>query len=313
MTQIRTAVIGTGYLGRFHAEKYAQIGGAQLVAVVDVESERAAEVAGRLRTQALQDYRLLEGKVDAVSVVVPTPLHYPVSEFFLRRGVHVLVEKPMTSSVAEADRLIRIARASGCVLQVGLLERYNPAVLAVRDRLRKPLFIEAHRIAPFQPRGTDVSVVLDLMIHDIDLILSLVDAPIARIDTVGVPVLSGEVDIANARLAFTNGCVANVTASRVSTKTERRMRVFESDTYISMDFVQKSVDIRRRRAGTIETEIMRHADGDALRTQIESFLDAVRRGAPPLVGGNDGKRALETALAIAAQLQPFEMAAGTPA
>lgn len=313
MTRIRTAVIGTGYLGRFHAEKYAQIDGSELVAVVDVDRERAAAVAERQRTAALQDYRLLEGRVDAVSVVVPTPLHCQISEFFLQRGVHVLVEKPMTSTVAEAERLIRIARASGCVLQVGLLERYNPAVLAVRGRLRRPLFIEAHRIAPFQARGTDVSVVLDLMIHDIDLILSLVDAPIARIDTVGVPVLSGEVDIANARLAFANGCVANVTASRVSNKTERRMRVFESDAYVSMDFKQQSVDIRRRRAGAIETEILRHAEGDALRAQLESFLDAVRRGAPPLVSAADGKRALETALAIGAQLQPFDMLASAPA
>lgn len=304
MTQIRTAVIGTGYLGRFHAEKYAQIEGSRLVAVVDIDAERAAAVGGRLGVPALQDYRELEGRVDAVSVAVPTPLHYSVSDFFLRRGVHVLVEKPMTTTVVEAERLIRAARSNRCVLQVGHLERYNAAVLAVRDRVHKPVFIEAHRIAPFQVRGTDVNVVLDLMIHDIDLILSVVDAPITRIDTVGVPVLTGEVDIANARLEFANGCVANVTASRVSNKTERKMRIFESDAYVSIDFQQKSVTIRRRRGEAIETENLRHDDSDALRAQIESFLDVIRRGAQPLVGGGDGKRALETALAISAQLQP---------
>ena len=304
MTQIRTAVIGTGYLGRFHAEKYAQIEGSSLVAVVDIDVERAREVGDRLQVPALQDYRELEGRVDAVSVAVPTPLHFTISEFFLRRGVHVLVEKPMTSTVLEAERLIRSARARGCVLQVGHLERFNPAVLAVRDRVHNPVFIEAHRIAPFQARGTDVSVVLDLMIHDIDLILSLIDAPITRIDTVGVPVLTSEVDIANARLEFANGCVANVTASRVSNKTERKMRIFESDAYVSIDFQQKAVTIRRRRGEEIDTQNLRHEDSDALRAQIESFLDAIRRGAPPLVSGSDGRRALETALAISAQLQP---------
>lgn len=309
VTEIRTAVIGTGYLGRFHADKYASIEGSRLVAVVDVDAERARAVGERHGVEALSDYRALEGRVDAVSVVVPTPLHFAISDFFLRRGVHVLVEKPMTATVNEAERLIRTARANGCVLQVGHLERFNPAILAVHDRVRNPVFIEAHRIAPFQPRGTDVNVVLDLMIHDIDIILSIVDAPITRIDTVGVPVLTPEVDIANARLEFSNGCVANVTASRVSNKTERKMRVFAADTYVSIDFQQKSVTTRRRKSSGIEAESLRHEDGDALRAQIESFLDVIRRGATPLVTGADGKRALETALAISAQLQPESRAA----
>ncbi|MDX9740749.1 MAG: Gfo/Idh/MocA family oxidoreductase [Gammaproteobacteria bacterium] len=303
MTEIRTAVIGTGYLGRFHAEKYAAIPGSRLVAVVDADAARAAEIGGKLGVDWAADYRELEGRVDAVSVAVPTPLHYEIGEFFLSRGVHVLVEKPMTRTVAEADGLIRAAAEHGCVLQVGHLERFNPAVMSVRDRVREPLFIEAHRISPFQVRGTDVNVVLDLMIHDIDLILSLVDAPITRVDTVGVPVLTSGVDIANARLQFANGCVANVTASRVSNKTERKMRIFESDTYVSIDFQQKAVEIRQRRDGTIDTETLSHQDADALRAQIESFLAAIRGNIAPVVSGADGRRALETALAISEQLQ----------
>ncbi len=303
MTEIRTAVIGTGYLGRFHAEKYAALPGSRLVAVVDADAARAAEIGGRLGVDSTADYRELEGRVDAVSVAVPTPLHYEISSFFLSRGVHVLVEKPMTRTVAEADGLIQLAQEHGCVLQVGHLERFNPAVMSVRDRVRRPLFIEAHRISPFQVRGTDVNVVLDLMIHDIDLILSLVDSPITRVDTVGVPVLTGGVDIANARLQFANGCVANVTASRVSNKTERKMRIFESDTYVSIDFQKKDVEIRQRRDGQIDTEMLSHQDSDALRAQIESFLAAIRNHTPPLVSGADGRRALETALAISEQLQ----------
>jgi predicted dehydrogenase len=182
-------------------------------------------------------------------------------------------------------------------------------VLAVRDRVRRPLFIEAHRIAPFQPRGTEVSVVLDLMIHDIDLILSLVDAPLAQLHTVGVPVMTNEVDIANARLEFANGCVANVTASRVSNKTERKMRIFESDMYVSIDFQAKAVSIRRRHGSAIESEDLQSGESDALLAQIASFLNAVRTGAPPVVSGEDGRRALETALAIGARLQPQKLAA----
>ncbi len=303
MTQIRTAVIGTGYLGQFHAEKYTRIDGARLVAVVDSDAARAAAVAERLGVPALTDYRALDDGVDAVSVAVPTPLHFPVSEFFLRRGVHVLVEKPMTATVAEADQLIRLARRGGCVLQVGHLERCNAAMLAVRRHVRRPVFIEAQRIAPFRSRGTDVDVVLDLMIHDIDLILDMVAAPLARIDTVGMPVLSAEVDIANARLLFADGCVANVTASRVSNKTERKMRIFESDVCISIDFQHKSASIRRRRGDAIVGEEFVREDNDALCTQIGVFLDAIRCGTPPLVSGEEGRRALETALAISARLR----------
>lgn len=306
MTEIRTAVVGTGYLGRFHAEKYAAIPGSRLVAVVDVDGARAGEVGDQLSVEALIDYRDLDGRVDAVSIAVPTALHHEVSAFFLERGVHVLVEKPMTRTVAEAEELVRVAAANDCVLQVGHLERFNAAVVAVQGRVRQPRFIEAHRISPFQVRGTDVNVVLDLMIHDIDLILSIVDSPIARIDTVGVPVLSQGVDIANARVQFENGCVANVTASRVSNKVERKMRIFESEAYVSIDFQNRTVDIRQRRDNAIEGEVLRHEDGDALRAQIESFLGAVRDGSPPVVGGADGKRALEMALAISEQLQAYQ-------
>ena len=325
METIRTAVVGVGYLGAFHAEKYAALPASRLVAVVDIDAARARTVGERLGVPALTDYRALEGEVDAVSVVVPTPAHFEVADFFLRRGVHVLVEKPIASSVAQAERLIGAAHDTGCLLQVGHLERFNPAVQAVRERLHAPLFIEVHRLAPFKSRGTDVNVVMDLMIHDIDIILSIVDAPITYSSTVGVPVLTDSEDIANVRLEFANGCVANVTASRVSNRTERKMRIFEPDAYYSIDFQEKSVAVHRRSPGgngarpeevDIEVERLGFGEVDALRVQLESFLQAVRTGGAPVVSGEDGLRALEIALRISARLRrspPAQVAAAQAA
>lgn len=305
MKPVRTAVIGVGYLGNFHAEKYAQLPDAELVAVVDPREQQAQAVARRLGVAALSDYRELVGRVDAVSVVVPTLLHYEVTGFFLDHGVHVLVEKPMTTTVAEAEKLIDSAARRGCVLQVGHLERFNAAVVALKALVNRPQFIESHRLAPFKPRGTDVGVVLDLMIHDIDLIQHIVAAPIREIRPIGVPVLTDEEDIANARLEFAGGCVANVTASRVSTRTERKLRLFQPDAYVSVDLHDKSLSIYRRAAGeapselpTIEVERRQCGNVDALYAQIEAFVGAVRDGTPPPVSGEDGKRALETALRI---------------
>lgn len=215
---LRTAVIGVGYLGRFHAQKYRELDNASLVAVVDHSAEAARKVAAELDTQALTDYRELLGKVDAVSVVVPTPLHFDIARVFLEQGVHVLVEKPITETIEQAQMLIDTARRSGAVLQVGHLERFNPAIQAAAKIIGEPRFIESHRLAPFKLRGTDVSVVLDLMIHDIDLIQELVGRPIASIDAVGSPIFSQDIDIANARIRFEGGCVVNTTASRVSLK-----------------------------------------------------------------------------------------------
>jgi predicted dehydrogenase len=305
MSRITTAVVGVGYLGKFHAQKYAKVPESQLLAVVDVDPHAAQAAVRAADVRALTDYRELLGRVDAVSIVVPTRLHYEVARDFLSHGSHVLLEKPMTSTLDEAQDLIDLARRHRRILQIGHLERFNNAILDLDRVLDRPLFIETHRLAPYKPRGTDVSVVLDLMIHDIDIILNIVRSDLARLDASGVPVLSDAVDIANARLVFKNGCVANVTASRVSQKTERKMRVFQHDAYISIDFQDRVLSVHRKGSGEmfpgvpkIENEQFRYEDGDALRTEIELFLKAIRENAEPVVSGEDGKRALETAIRI---------------
>jgi predicted dehydrogenase len=307
--QIRTAVIGVGYLGRFHAQKYAQLPGSRLVAVVDSREAIRNAVASELGTRAVADHRELLGAVDAVSIVTPTPAHFPIAREFLEAGAHVLVEKPVTETVEQARELVQIAGRRGRVLQVGHLERFNAAILAAEPHLSRPRFIECQRLAPFKERGTDVNVVLDLMIHDIDIVQTIVGAPIEAIDAVGTPVFSGAVDIANARLRFANGCVANVTASRVSLKTERKLRVFRDDAYVSIDLQQKILTVIRKRptppgAGELPVTIEEQSfeQGDALRAEIESFLACIRSGGRPVVDGEDGLRALETAIRITGQL-----------
>jgi predicted dehydrogenase len=309
MGRLRVAVIGVGYLGTFHAEKYAALPDAELVAVVDTDLARATALAERLQTRPESDYRKLAGQVDAVSIVVPTQHHFAAAAFFLQHGVHVLLEKPITPTVAEAEELISLAEARKLVFQIGHLERFNPAVTALAGVLKTPKFIESNRIAPFKPRGTDVSVVLDLMIHDIDIISSIVNSPVSQINAVGAPVFSGEADIANARIVFENGCVANVTASRISLKSERKMRIFQEDAYISIDFQNRKASVFKKGEGemfpgvpNIAMSEESFAQGDPLRSEIEAFLDSVANGKPPVVSGRDGKRALETALLIGEKL-----------
>ncbi|AOU98359.1 UDP-N-acetyl-D-glucosamine dehydrogenase [Acidihalobacter yilgarnensis] len=311
---LKTAVIGVGYLGRFHAQKYAALPEAELIAVADPNREQAARVADECGTRAVADYRDILDEVDAVSVVVPTQRHYEVARECLAHGVHVMLEKPMTTTVAEADELIALARTHGLVLQIGHLERFNAAILALDGVLNIPRFIESHRLAAFNPRGADVNVVLDLMIHDIDIIQTLVRAPIDKIDANGVSVLTSEIDIANARLHFTNGCVANVTASRVSMKPQRKMRVFQNDAYISIDFQDKILSVHRKGEREIFPGIPEitsqeslFESTDAIRDEIIAFIDAIRRGVPPLVTGEDGRLALQTALRIS------ELLASAPA
>lgn len=306
---LRVAVVGAGYLGRFHALKYAALEGFELVGVVDPDHGRVQAVARETGAEPLSDYRSLAGRVDAVSIVVPTQLHHEVGSHFLDRGVHVLLEKPMAASVAEARDLVARAAAHGCVLQVGHLERFNPAVMALGEILDRPMFIECHRLAPYQPRGTDVSVILDLMIHDIDIIQDVVNSPVREVWPIGVPVLNTEIDIANARIAFDNGTVANVTASRVSTKTERKMRVFQHNAYIVVDFLEKTLATYHCAPGgqadppAIQGDLAAFDQGDALMAEIESFRTSILEGSPPLVSGEDGARALETAIRIARQMQ----------
>ena len=310
MTAIRTAVVGCGHFGRYHAEKYAALAEAELVAVVDREPERARQLAARLGVAALSGLAELTGRVEAASVAVPTGEHFAVASQLLEGGVHVLVEKPIAATLDEASALIDLARWQGRILQVGHLERFNAAVLALADVLHQPLFIESHRLAPFQPRGTDVDVILDLMIHDIDLIQQLVGRPLARVDAVGVPVLSARDDIANARLHFEGGCVVNVTASRASLKSERRMRLFQKDAYVSIDFHAGEATIARKGEGEmfpgvpeIRVERRGFAANDALKLEIEAFLAAIRGERQVAVSGEDGRRALETALRITRALQ----------
>lgn len=307
--KIRSAVIGVGYLGHFHAEKYAELANAELVAVVDLDRERAEVVAGKTGARAFTDYREILDRVDAVSIVVPTQAHYEVAKAFLEKGVHVLLEKPITTTLAEADELIRIAATQKAVFQVGHLERFNPVVRALDGIVRQPGFIESIRIAPFKPRGTDVNVVLDLMIHDIDIIQNIVGSKVEQINSIGTPVFTDEEDIANARIRFANGCVANVTASRISLKSERKMRIFQPDAYISVDFQNKTFAVFRKGDGemfpgipNITKEEKCFEQGDALKSEIEAFLDAVINGKPPVVSGEDGRYALETALKIIKKL-----------
>jgi len=306
MTPLRCAVVGAGYLGRFHAQKYAALADCELVGVADPSVEARERLKAELDVEGFADYRELLGRVDAVSIATPTSLHHAVARDFLAAGAHALVEKPITATAEEARELIALAASKGLVLQVGHLERFNPVILAVEGVLANPRFIESNRLAPFKPRGTDVSVVLDLMIHDIDLIEHVVRSPITSIDAIGAPVFTDEIDIANARIRFENGCVADVTASRISLKAERKLRVFQADAYLSIDLQQKLLSIVRKPASfgdgalpKVDLEERSFEQGDALQDEIRSFVDAVRRGARPVVSGEDGLRALETATRIA--------------
>jgi predicted dehydrogenase len=309
MNKIKAAVVGVGYLGRFHAQKYAQLEGCELVGVVDGREEVRNAVAAEVRSRPVADYRELLGQVEAVSVVTPTPAHFEIADAFLAAGAHVLVEKPITETPEQARALIARAAGSKRILQVGHLERFNAAILAAEPHIVNPRFMECTRLAPFKERGTDVNVVLDLMIHDIDLVQSLAGSEIVSIDAVGTPVFSGEIDIANARLRFANGCVANATASRVSMKTERKLRIFEDAAYISLDLQQKILTLIRKRHEPpppgqlpVSIEEANLEQGDALRSEIESFLDCIRNDRRPVVSGEDGLRALETAIRITEQV-----------
>ncbi|MBI5681790.1 MAG: Gfo/Idh/MocA family oxidoreductase [Deltaproteobacteria bacterium] len=304
MKKIKVGVVGVGYLGRFHAEKYSNIPEAELVGVVDIDKGAADETASRFNTKAYYDYRDLIGRVDAVSIVVPTHLHHAIAKAFINNKIDCLIEKPITATIEEADDLIELSDKNGVLLQVGHLERFNPAILALGSNVDDPMFIESDRLAPFNIRGTEVCVVLDLMIHDIDIILNFVNADVKKIDAVGVPVISREVDIANARIEFVNGCVANVTASRISREKLRKMRIFQHDSYISIDYIQPKITVLKKnmKEGSIIPEIFEDnitmEKGDALMSEIKAFVNSVASRKSPIVTGRDGKRALEVAIKI---------------
>lgn len=310
MEPIRVGVVGVGYLGKFHAEKYARMDGVKLAGVVDVIAERAQNIAKQLGTESFADYRDLLGKVDAVSVVVPTPLHFPISRDFLENDVDVLIEKPITETLEEANALIEIADSRGLIIQVGHLERFNPAVIALREVVDRPLFIESHRLSVFKERGTEVDVVLDLMIHDIDIILNFVRSELESIYASGVPVISSRVDVANVRLVFENGCVANITASRISLKNMRKIRIFQKDTYLSVDYANHDITIVRKDGEGDKLPIpgmflkrTSFAEADSLESELEAFVGSVRNRGVPLVSGRDGRNALGVALDIMGQIE----------
>jgi len=319
MKKIRVGVIGVGYLGKFHAEKYSRMKDAQLVAVVDIVKSRAENVAASLGTRALSDYRDLLGNVDAVSVVVPTEAHYSVGAAFLNHDVDVLIEKPMTTSLEQADELIEIAESKRRILQIGHLERFNPVVIALKDIVHNPMFIEAHRLSIFKDRSTDVSVVLDLMIHDIDIIMNVVKSEIKSIHAAGVPVICEHADIANVRMEFESGCVANVTASRISIKDQRKIRLFQKDTYLSVDFAGREITVIRRdekhTGGVIPGMDIRQlsiSKADVLEDELASFIEAVCTRKTPVVSGYEGRKALVVALSIMDQINAAIRRFGNP-
>ncbi len=310
MDKVRTAVIGVGHQGKWHAEKFAALEASELVAVVDKDTDRCKVLAAELDAKPVSDFKDLIGEVDAVSIASPTRSHFDIASALLENDIHVLVEKPITTTLEEAQALVDLAEGRGLVLQVGHLERFNPAVMGLADFLQEPQFIESNRIAPYKPRSTDVSVVLDLMIHDIDLVHSIVGSPVTSLDATGGSIISNDIDIANARIKFENGCVANVTASRAGFKTERSLRVFQENAYFSVDLHNKKSTIYQKKGDgpvmspeDISVDEQTYDASDALMVQSEAFLNSIAGGPPPLVSGRIGMQALKTALDIGEMLK----------
>lgn len=319
MEKLKIGVIGVGHLGRLHTSIYTQIAQADLVGVYDTDVQRSQQVAAEFNTVAFKNLDELIAQVHGVSIVVPTTLHHEVATKVLKKSVHCLIEKPITSTIDEADDLIAIAAKQNSIIQIGHIERFNPAIVALNGIDLNPMFIESHRLASFNPRGTDVAVVLDLMIHDIDIILSLVKSPVAKIDASGVAVITNEVDIANARIQFKNGAVANVTASRISQKKMRKMRLFQKNAYISIDFLQKFSEIYRlvdsdsedgakfgipiefgdnQQGKKIIYEKPPVDEGNALKMELTSFIESIQTNSRPAVSGEEGREALMVAIEI---------------
>ena len=303
MEKLRTAVIGVGYMGRFHAGKLAACADAELVAVADTDAARAKDVAAALGCAHETDYRRLLSRIDAACVAVPTERHHAVVSACLETGVHVLVEKPLSRTLEEADALLALAREKALVLQVGHLQRFNPAFRALEAQGGRPLFIDIERLAPFKARAIDVDVVLDLMIHDLDLVLALAKAPIEQVSASGFRVLTQAIDIANARIEFADGCIASVSASRVSQSPVRKLRVFRHDAYVSADLQEQRLrHVRKGREGENADGIVESEQvferADELQAQAESFLQAVRGRGVPLVSGEQGRQALALALQV---------------
>ena len=313
---ISVAVIGAGVFGSEHARVYSEVSGSRLAAVCDIDESRGRTVAQSYNADFVTDYRELIGKVDAASLTVPTESHEAIAGELLNAGIAVLVEKPIARTVDEADRIIEAAKRTGAVLQVGHLERFNPAVIAAARIITQPRFFEAHRLSIFTPRSLDIDVVMDLMVHDIDVVLSFVNSEVSEVRAAGVPILTPRIDIANARIEFANGCVANLTASRVSADRVRKLRFFQPGEYVSIDYAAQEagiVSVKPRPGGRpeFESRLLAVERREPLRVEIESFLSAVE-GAPIRVTGEDGRRALALAVEVTEKIREHAARVGVP-
>ena len=302
--KVKVGVAGVGHMGKEHARIYAEMAEAELVGVHDSNPETARKIAAKCRTRAFASLEEMVEAVDAASIVTPTMTHLAIAEPFLRRGKHVLVEKPMAMDTAEARKLVDLAEKHGAKLAVGHVERFNPVLAALEERLGRPRFIEAHRLSPYPGRSTDIGVVMDLMIHDLEIILHLVRSPVTSVDAVGVPVLSKGEDIANARIRFANGCVANLTTSRISPEKLRKIRVFQDDAYLSLDYMKQEGEIYKRWEGKITRDKIPVMKGEPLKNQLAEFVMNVRENTDPRVAGAHGFEALKLASQICGQMTP---------
>lgn len=299
---LKVAVIGAGKLGSRHAAQYAKLPHVELVGVCDINEHKAKEVAHEHKTKAFKDYRELLTGVDAASIVVPSHLHHSISKDFMNHNVHLLVEKPITTVLEHADDLLDLAKKKNVILQVGHIERFNSAMRAIKGIIKNPRFIECHRLGPYDPRVVDTGVVLDLMIHDIDIVLDLVKSPIKHVDSVGAFILSKTEDIANSRIRFENNCVCDLTASRVTPDVVRKIRIFQDNAYISLDYVTQEAQIYTKDITGIHHKKIDITKGDSLKEELSDFIDCVRSGKRPLVSGQEGRDALALALRVSKQI-----------
>jgi predicted dehydrogenase len=310
--KIKIGVVGIGHLGNYHLQKYQKLENCEIIAVADTIMDRAQKAAGIHNCLALPDYRAMLGQVDAVSIAVPTGEHHKIARDFLAAGVDVLIEKPICATLEEADELIGLAKKKNLILQVGFVERFNPAIMALEKVIEKPLFIEAHRLHPFFERGTDVDVILDLMIHDLDIILKFVNSPLTSMEAVGVPILSDKIDISNVRLSFDSGCIANITASRISAKTMQKIRFFSPEGYHSVDCQKREIlSLGKRKNEAGQQQIIQNnievGSHDPLEEEIRSFINAVVSRSQPLISGEDARKSLELAIDIIKKMKTAEV------
>ena len=304
MEKLKIAVVGAGRLGSFHTKVYSRLDNVKLTGICDCNLERAIEIGKKYHTASYSDYEDLFDKAEAVSIAVPTSLHYNIAKDFLNHGIHVLIEKPVTKTLSEADELIEIAKEKKLIIQVGHIERFNSAVLAIEPFLSKPKFIECQRLGPFHKRVKDVGVVLDLMIHDIDIVLGLMKQDVVNIEAVGLSTVSDYEDVANVRLTFEDGTIADITASRVTKDVVRKMRIFQENSYVSLDYVTQEAAIFKKTDERIVKEKIKIRKKDPLKKELKSFVECVRTGRKPAVSGVEGRRALQVALEIIEKIRP---------